>query len=53
MTSRRQERAKTAGHAARTDARGSVDQSLAREPSLEFRRGAAAKQIAHGERVVE
>src|SRR5215831_21249145 len=51
--SRRQERAEAAGHDARADARGGVDQALAREPGLEFRRRAALQEIAHGERVVE
>src|SRR6516162_1790353 len=51
--SRRQERTEAAGHSARADARGIVDQALAREPGLEFRRRAALQEIAHGERVVE
>ena len=32
---------------------GGIHQALPREPCLEFRRRAAAEQIAHGERVVE
>ena len=51
--SRRQQRAEAAGHEARADALGLVDQALAREPRLEFRRRAALQEIAHGERVVE
>src|SRR5262249_17112228 len=51
--SRRQERAEAAGHDARADALGLVDQALAREPGLELRRRAALQEIAHGERVVE
>src|SRR2546430_8488099 len=53
LFSRRQQRAEAAGHDARADARGGVDQALAREPGLEFRRRAALQEIAHGERVVE
>src|SRR2546430_5527636 len=48
--SRRQQRAEAAGHDARADARGGVDQALAREPGLEFRRRAALQEIAHGKR---
>jgi len=39
--SRRQQRAEAAGHDARANARGSVDEALALEPGLEFRRRAA------------
>ena len=53
VPSRRQQRAERRGHGARTDARGCVDEALAREPGLEFRRRAATEKIAHGERVVE
>src|SRR5262249_62225087 len=49
----RQQRAEAAGHGARADALGLVDQALAREPGLELRRRAALQEIAHGERVVE
>src|SRR5262249_56491421 len=51
--SRRQQRAEAAGHDARADARGAIDEALALEPGLEFRRRAALQEIAHGERVVE
>src|SRR6516164_4444259 len=51
--SRRQQGAEAAGHGARADARGGVDQALAREPGLEFRRRTALQEIAHGERVME
>src|SRR5262249_41113639 len=51
--SRRQQRAEAAGHGARADARGAIDQALALEPGLELRRRAALQEIAHGERVVE
>src|SRR5215813_6945335 len=35
-TSRRQQRAEAAGHDARADTRGAIDEALAREPSLEL-----------------